>query len=299
VLQNILRLDLKFELIALGEIIAAVGLLAGIPAAIWFGLPGVAVGGYALSSALSLGAVYFLVQAKFRHVDLWDFNWTKKLLTTAPAFIVTSALGLGFYQMTRLALGGFHVPGGKIAAFFAAEGVITIALLPANYFGAIIYTLVARKQSLQEIKTSLLLQHLASCIACSGFVYVGICIFGRLLLTFFYNSVAEEASAILRITSVGSMFTSLLIFSRGILYRFCNFKRIIAYSALGFLTLASALFATIPGHGVIGAAWALAISNIFVGLLWFGTYIRMVVKSRRSPAEVRAPDVSDVLRAGS
>jgi O-antigen/teichoic acid export membrane protein len=294
ILQNILRLDLKFEQIAIGEIIAGITLLAGIPAAKWFGLPGLSMG-YALSSVLSLIAIYVLVQSRFRGQVLWDVVWAKKILRTAPAFILTAALGLGFYQLTRLALGAYHLPGGKITAFFAAESVIAIVLLPANYMGAVIYTLVARRQSLEEIPTSVLIQHLLGCIVCAGLVYLAVRICGFWLLTLFYRIVADEAFAVLQITSLGSMFSALLIFSRGFIFRFCSFSRIIAYSALGFLALAAGLVIGVPASGIIGAAWALAAANAFVGLLWFGTYVHLLFTSRRSPQIPVPPAVSSTV----
>ena len=286
VLNSAFRIELQFGRSSLVDIVSGAALLLAVPLSYFLGLKGLPLG-YALSAVCAIAFQLWLLRKRFTNARIFDPLWSKRVLVTAPVFALSAGSGIAFYQAGRIVLGCLR-PSDEVLVFFAAEAVIALALFPVSAFAGIVYSLVARKSSSSDIPRAAILQHIISCILAGVAVYVGLIFLGKFVLTFFYRSLSESAWPLLKILAIGGAVKSLYFFSRGFIYKFCSFRRIIAYSWIGTATVLTLLLLLIPFFKLSGAAWAVTIANCFVALLWFGTYvylflIKPYISSRKTP----------------
>jgi len=284
VLNIAFRVDLQFGKIAFIESLCGVLLLVAIPIAYLTGIEGVGFG-FALAAAITLVFQIFLIRNKLKGQILFNSTWAKRLLIVAPIFALASFMGLAFHQSGRLVLGAFR-PYSYVTIFFAAEAAVSLVLTPLNYLASTIYTLVVRKSKIGDISRTAILQHAFSCILCAILVFFLIQLLGYWILKFRYQSVAEKAWPLVQILAFGAAFKATYFLSRGFVYRFCSFKRILSYSVLNTLVLVVLLLAMVPKWGVLGAAWSVSLASSFVGILWFATYLYyFLIKRPENPKD--------------
>lgn len=272
------RVDLQFGRIAFVEIFIGIVLLLSVPLAYLLGIMGAGVG-YALAVGLAIGLQLWLIRNKIRGQRFLDMSWVKPLILVVPIFVLANLLGIAATLSGRLFLGAYR-PVGDVTIFFAAEVIIAIVLSPVGFLGSVIYTLVVRKAKVDDISLTVLLQHIVSCVACTILVFVTIRLVGEQILKWRYPSVAEASWPLVKILAIGGSLKTGYFLSRGFVYRFCSFKRILFCLVISFAVVGVMLTIMVPTWGLWGAAWAVSIGSAITGLLWFGTYVQVFVVRR-------------------
>jgi len=278
VLDTLFRVELHYHKTALVESVSGVALFVGIPLAYRFGQVGLSWG-YGLAAAAGISVQIVLLYKQLKQGPAFDLPWAKRLMVVAPPFIFASATGITFYQAARLTV-GLLLGYGAVAVFFAAESIVALVTMPLNYLANVIYAMVARRGSIQELSHAVLVQFLVACLLAGTAVFFVLTVVGRWALTQLYPSIAADACPLLHILAIGAAIRVLFFFSRSFIFRFCSLKRIVLYSALNLLVLLAALSTAVPLYGLRGAAWAVSASGMFAGGLWFTTFLYIFVLRR-------------------
>jgi len=282
------RVELQFGKTAFIQLLAGLTVLSAIPLAYLLGTAGLGVG-YAFSGLLAIAIQLYLLRGLFSGGKLYGAACFKHLALTAPAFAIVAGMGIASQVGSRLLLGIFR-DFADVTVFFAAESVVAMATIPLAFISNVVYSLVARKRQRQDFSRGMILQHVLSSLMCSLLILIGIRLFGHWVLTIFFAKIAKNpelvaaAWPLLQILSIGAAAQVLLMLSRGFIYRFCSFRRILSYAGLNFVVLVGVLAIAVPRWGLYGAAWAVTIGNSFAGLLWFGSYLYIFL-FRRSTRE--------------
>jgi len=274
------RVEFKFGRMALIEALHAVLLLIAIPAAYAMGLRGVALG-YFISSLLIVAVIYLFTRGLFIGQKRFDPIFAKRLILAIPPFMLASTLGLAFAQSARLVIGAF-CPPSEVTVYYAAEAVILLLGSPLGFVAATVYTFIARRDRPEDFAKTLIGQHILATLACSLLMFGAVRIAGPWILKFFYPPVAADARSILKILSVAAAMNPLFVLSQGFVLRFSSYRRIMVYAGLNFTVLFALLMIWVPRQGAQGGAIAVSLANVFVAVLWFGTYL--VKFFRRRPA---------------
>ncbi len=281
VLDTLFRVELHYHKTAMVEATVGIVLLAAIPLAYLFGKVGLSWG-FALAAGAGISLQIALLYKQLREQCVSQISWTKRLMVVAPPFILASAMGMAFYHAGRLVLGFFR-SYRDVTVFFAAESVAILAIVPLHYLANVVYAMIARKSSVEELSRGALLQFLVSCLIGSAGVYAGLMIIGRWILMTLYPSVGAESWPLLQILAIGAAAKVLFFLCRGFVFRFCSLKRIMLYSVLNFAVLIAILLPAVHIYGLVGAAWAVTAGGVFAGVLWFGTYLHIFIFRRNRP----------------
>ena len=265
------RVELQFGRMGVVQVVAGVLLLGGIPAAYLLGFEGLALT-YAAAELLAVGVQFWLLRGRGFGHRMFDPAWAGRLCLVAPTFVLASALGIASIQASRLVLGAYR-PYELVTVCYVAESVILMALGPLDFVAKTIYTLIARKGQPGDIPRQAILQHVLASLLCSVATFLAINLAGRWILRQLFSSVAEEAWPVVSVLSYGGAAKVLVMFTRGFLYRFGSYRRIILYSAIDLLVLLPCLLVSVPRWGLMGAAYSITISQCVSGAVWFGTYL--------------------------
>ncbi len=267
VLQTGFRVDLRFQAMALVELVAGISLLLAPLGCATIGVPGAALG-YALAGAVPLIVSSQWLKNRVTSGERPEYRW---FLGTSSAFVALSTAAVGVQQAPRIVL-GLLGQNDAVTTLLAGDTVVALMLTPTGYLGATVYSYLAKKRTAQDVSADTRLQYGLLAIATSLCIAAAPLVIGELALRALFPEVAQAARLPLVWLAIGGAGTNLQYMCRGFVYRFRPVRHFLSLGLAQLGVLATALFALVGSGGAIAAARVAGITNLGFGLFWFALF---------------------------
>jgi O-antigen/teichoic acid export membrane protein len=265
-----LRLQLRFGTVSATEALEGLLLLAAIPLARAFGVAGL-VGALLLCPLPGLLWTLSLTRETLSRASGAWHGWLRALGKVSLGFVGVTAIGQLLNQLARLVLGAVEGPS-SVAVFFAAEASVMLLLMPVHYLGTVLFTLLAKKGSRDEIDSKAMRQHVVGSIGAAMLFYATALVFCPWLVRVLYRDVAAAALPIVKVLVPGAAFRLLFMSALPFHYRFAPMSTILALSLSTLLVSGALIVLLAVRGGLAGVALGVTLGNVVMGVVWFGIH---------------------------